>query len=45
MMQCFSTPEACHEVHDAVYSKEGLGFSLIEEYALEETGFTVKISH
>ena len=45
MMSCFNTPEACHEVHDAVYTKEEIDLKLLEDHVLEETGFTVKISH
>jgi len=30
MMSCFSTPEACHEVHDAIYSKEDVSIELLE---------------
>lgn len=44
MMNCFSVPEACHQVHDAVYSREEVDPRLIEESVLEETGFVVKIS-
>lgn len=44
MMACFQEPKACHEVHDAVYSKEVLEPNMIEEKVLEQTGFKVKIS-
>ncbi|WP_434579772.1 hypothetical protein MLC52_06990 [Sulfurimonas sp. NW15] len=44
MMSCFSTPEACHQVHDAVYSKEDIDSKIIEDYVLDQTGFEVKIS-
>lgn len=42
-MQCFSSPEACHQVHDAVYSKEDIEPDVVEEYVLESTGFRVNI--
>ena len=45
MMSCFNSPEACHEVHDAVYSREKIALDVIEAHVLEETGFNVKISH
>ena len=45
MMSCFSTPEACHQVHDAVYSTEEVDMQVIEEVAFGVTGFRVKISH
>ena len=44
MMSYFSVPEACHQVHDAVYSKEDINPIQLEEHVLEMTGFTVKIS-
>jgi len=44
MMECFSSPQACHQVHDAVYSKENINSSIIEKKVLDETGFKVKIS-
>jgi len=44
MMSCFDTPEACHEVHDAVYSMEDIDTSHIEAEVLESTGFSIKIS-
>ena len=45
MMSCFSEPEACQQVHDAVYSKESIDIEVLEEAVLENTGFEVKISH
>lgn len=45
MMQCFKAPEACHEVHDAVYSREELDVKMLEQAVLGTTGFSVKISH
>lgn len=44
MMNAFQIPESCHEVHDAVYSKEEIDPSIIEKEVLEQTGFKVKIS-
>jgi len=44
MMSCFDISEACHQVHDAVYSKELVETSVIEATVLEQTGFTVKIA-
>ena len=44
MMNCFTVPEACHQVHDAVYSKEDVKLEVIEAKVLDETGFEVKIS-
>jgi len=45
MMSCFNTPEACHQVHDAVYSREEVDMQVLENAVLEVTGFEVKISH
>ena len=45
MMSCFDEPESCHQVHDAVYSKQQLDPSIIEAKVLKDTGFKVKISH
>jgi len=44
MMCCFAKPQECHQVHDAVYSKEDIEPSLIEARVLNETGFKVRIS-
>ena len=44
MMNCFSNPSACHQVHDAVYSTQDINASVIESRVLVETGFNVKIS-
>ena len=44
MMSCFDNPSACHQVHDAVYSKQKIDPVLIEQKVLEETGFKVQIS-
>ena len=44
MIKAFSEPKKCHEVHDAVYSKESIEPSFIEKVVLERTGFIVKIS-
>ncbi len=44
MMSCFNTPEACHQVHDAVYSTEVVEPQTIEAKVLAEIGFKVKIS-
>ena len=45
MMGCFSAPEACQQVHDAVYSREEVDMQVLEEVAFGVTGFRVKISH
>ena len=45
MMSCFSEPKACHQVHDAVYSKEQIDIADMEAKVLADTGFKVKISH
>jgi len=44
MMSCFNALEACHEIHDAVYSKEDISVGLLEKRVLELTGFEVRIS-
>lgn len=44
MMSCFDKPEACHQVHDAVYSRQKIDATVIEATVLENTGFDVKIS-
>ncbi len=44
MMNCFNAPEACHQVHDAVYSREEVDMQVLEQAVLEVTGFKVKIS-
>ena len=44
MMSCFKAPEACHQVHDAVYSREVVEPQVIEVKVLAETDFKVKIS-
>ena len=44
MMNCFDNPNACHQVHDAVYSRQIIDPEIIEAKVLDETGFTVKIS-
>lgn len=44
MMSCFANPQACHQVHDAVYSKEIIDVSIIEDKVLNDTAFIVKIS-
>lgn len=45
MSECFTQPQACQHVHDAIYSKEVIDIATIEQYVLHKTGFTVKISH
>ncbi len=45
MMSCFNIQEACHEVHDAIYSKEDISIGLLEKRVLELTGFEVRISN
>jgi len=45
MMNCFSVPEACHQVHDAVYSKEEVDIQVLEQAVFNVTGLEVKISH
>jgi len=44
MMSCFDNPTACHQVHDAIYSRQKIDPKLIEAAVLEQTGFSVKIS-
>jgi hypothetical protein len=44
MMSCFNEPSACHQVHDAVYSKQIIDPKIIEEKVLADTGFIVQIS-
>ena len=44
MMSCFDNPKACHQVHDAVYSKETIDMNILENRVFEETGFRVVIS-
>lgn len=45
IMGCFDTPESCHQVHDAVYSKQAVDLKFIEKKVLELTGFRVNISN
>ena len=45
MMSCFKQSQACHQVHDAVYSKEKIDPTILEKAVFEQTGFKVKISH
>ncbi len=44
MMSCFDDPNACHQVHDAVYSRQIIDPGTIEAKVLSDTGFVVKIS-
>lgn len=44
MKLAFLHPKACHDVHDAIYSKEIVEPSIIEEKVKELTGFKIKIS-
>lgn len=44
MMSCFDTPEACHQVHDAVYSRQKVDPKILEQKVLKDTGFKVQIS-
>ena len=44
MMSCFNEPSACHQVHDAVYSKQIIDPRDIEEKVFMDTGFKVQIS-
>ncbi len=44
MMLSFDDPKACHQVHDAVYSRQSIDPETIEAKVLDNTGFTVKIS-
>ena len=44
MMSCFNEPSACHQVHDAVYSRQILDPKVIEEKVFVDTGFKVQIS-
>jgi len=43
MMSCFSAPSACHQVHDAVYSKQIIKPQIIESKVLDATGFNINI--
>jgi len=43
MMDCFDTPESCHQVHDAVYSKQKIEPAFMEAHVLKQTDFKVKI--
>lgn len=43
MMSCFEG--FVHEVHDAVYSKEVVEISVLEQAVLNQTGISVKIEH
>lgn len=45
MVKTFSNPKYCHQVHDAVYSKEKIYNKIIEQKVLDETGFVVQISN
>lgn len=45
MMRYFSIPEACHQVHDAVYTREFVDTSLLEQFVLDNTGFKISISN
>ena len=45
MMSCFKNPDACQQVHDAIYSKESIDIAFIEQKVEEQTSFKVKISH
>ncbi len=45
MMSCFKVPEACHQVHDAVYNTEVVDMKVMEAEVLEKTGFKVQISN
>jgi len=38
------TPSACHQVHDAIYSKQLIDPVTIENRVLEEAGFKIEIS-
>ena len=44
MMSCFDDPSACHQVHDAVYSRQIINPKIIETRVLQDTGFKVQIS-
>jgi len=44
MMSCFDIPSACHQVHDAVYSKQEIEVEVLEQKVLNDTGFKIKIS-
>lgn len=43
MMSAFDNPAACHQVHDAVYSKQRIDTMILEKSVLVQTGFNVKI--
>jgi len=44
MMSFFNEPSACHQVHDAVYSRQMIDPETIEGNVLTDTGFAVQIS-
>ena len=44
MMECFTNPQACHQVHDAVYSREDIAPRVIEAKVFDKTEFKVTIS-
>jgi hypothetical protein len=44
MMSCFDDPTGCHQVHDAVYSRQKIDPKVIESEVLKQTGFKVQIS-
>jgi hypothetical protein len=44
MMSCFDDLSACHQVHDAIYSRQIIDPKVIEAAVLEQTGFRVQIS-
>jgi len=44
MMSRFDMPESCHQVHDAIYSKQVVEIQTIESKVLNDTGFEIKIS-
>lgn len=43
MMSCFAEPSSCHQVHDAVYSRQIINPQIIEAKVLDTTGFKINI--
>lgn len=43
MMSCFDEPSSCHQVHDAVYSKQIIDPRIMEDKVLNDTGFKINI--
>lgn len=44
MINCFDNPSSCHQVHDAVYSRQDIDPKVIEDKVLKVTSFKIQIS-